>query len=711
MAVVLLQVGVQVILATGFSTCLWWILKRPPLAEHFNWLWLGLAGVGVPAFLLQTLVYAGLPLRLTAWPVFTIALVGTLACLPALWRIFRTSQGLRSDAGLGVVIFLITLSVQTAGLLSLGPSRYHGAGHYDQATYVVTAEFLVSEPFATTRENVGYQPWMLRALEMKPGRITETVALGTVAVLTRTDCQQAYGAVNGFFVALLALAVAGLARTCGLPRWAAGGAALLAGLAPAVTRIHLEGFFSQVTSLFVFPALVGALGHPEVPRRLKIVGAGTMLAFLFGTYTELTPFGIMFVCALQAVARGPWRGRLEDLALVISVSLLANAGYSLRLFDYFSSQILTAQDPMNLAALFPDSGTWAGWGRIFGESDSAPLVGILGVSITVLVLFGCFRLVNQRRLALPATTLLAGLTLVYLRWGDGFHPYVFAKLGIEFIGVWTTGVFAGITLLAGRGFRSEGVKLSIGALVVAVAAIATFRRQVEIMNPSGRLALLTSEQLAEVRQTAALHPERTYLVACNDPLIAEWLAYFGRHSRVVLDRRTFGDRIVTTEDNACRRWRGRPEELWWLDPVQTGPVSGYEPPPALQIEGALATQNGPAGRDYVVGDQVELNLVAGPADRRREVWLDFVVVPRQAGKALQLWMTDRAGQVVARRIDGAGWVRWALPVGAGGNQFKLSVHAEDGSSRPAEGSLLIKFASVEVSAQLPSVDGVPGRFL
>lgn len=711
LAFVLFQVGVQVILAAGFATCLWWLLGRPSQAGGSGWIWLLLAGVAAPFFILQPLVYAGLPLRLTAWPIFGVALTAACFGVPAVVRTLRSDRQVRSDAGWCAALFVATLAIQSTSLITLGPSRYHGAGHYDQATYVVTAEFLVSEPYETTREEVGYRPWLLRALEMKPGRITGIVALGTVAVITGADSQQAYGAVNVFFIALLTLAVWGLGLACGLPRWSAVGAALLAGLAPAVTRIHLEGFFSQATSLFVFPALVGVLAGAGTSRWLRIVCAGILLAFLIGTYSELTPFGVMFVCVLHAVARAPWRSRVWDLMLILAMSLIVNGGYTVRLVDYLLNQVSAAQNPANLAALFPDSGTWAGWGRFFFDTGSDRTTGALGFIIMLLGLVGCVRLAARRQLALPAATLAAGLVLVYLRWESGFRPYVFAKMGMEFVGIWTVGVYAGLTLWPKEGKWGRRAGAALGGLLVLGATIATFEHQAKITSPTGRLALLSSERLANVRREAERNPHRAYLVSSNDPLVAEWLAYFGRRSQVVLDRRAFGDRIVTTEYNSCRRWTGRREELWWLDPDRSGPVPGYEPAPTFELEGALGITEGAVGRGYAIGERTDIILTAGSADQRREVWLDFVAVPLSPERALRLRIVDGAGNSISRRIDRAGWVRWPLTIGPGVNRYQLSVAYEDGTAVSPDGALLIKLPSVEVSGELPTVDGDVSRFL
>ncbi|MDB6166069.1 MAG: hypothetical protein JWQ83_1209, partial [Lacunisphaera sp.] len=347
---VLGQVFLLLLPAAGYGGWLWLLAGRPPLLRRQTWLWLGLAGFAAHALLLQALVYAGLPLRLTTWPALLLGFAG-LVPLGRAWLGSGAGRRSRGDAVLYAVILAVGMAGQAPGLLAVGPARYFGNGHYDQANYVVAAEFLAREKFATTADELGYRPWMLRALEAKEQRITECIVLGAVAVASGSDCQEAYGAVNIFLVALAGVATAAWLRSLSLPRWAAAAAGLGAALSPAFTRIHLDGFFSQAATLFVYPALAGLLGgRGEIRRETKIVAA-LLLAYLVGSYTEVGIFGVTLTAALVLFPARLWRQRLKDLILILGGALLLNPGYLIRLLVFLVDQWQRTHNPATLAAL------------------------------------------------------------------------------------------------------------------------------------------------------------------------------------------------------------------------------------------------------------------------------------------------------------------------------------------------------------------------
>lgn len=168
---VLGQVFLLLAAAAGYGGWLWLLAGRPRLWRRQAWLWLGLGGLAAHVLSLQALVYAGLPLRFTAWLAVVLGAAGLVPLVRA-WRAQTGGKRARGDAAWYAVILAIGLAGQAPGLLSVGPGRYFGQGHYDQANYVVTAEFLAREKFVTTANELGYRPWMLRALEAKEQRIT-----------------------------------------------------------------------------------------------------------------------------------------------------------------------------------------------------------------------------------------------------------------------------------------------------------------------------------------------------------------------------------------------------------------------------------------------------------------------------------------------------------------------------------------------------------
>ena len=459
---ILRQVLFLLLPAAGFGGWLWLLAGRPPLFRRQAWLWLGLAGFAAHALLLQTLVYAGLPLRLTAWPML---LAGAAGLVPV-WRAWKTQPG-RNGVGFYALIFAVGFLAQAPGLLSLGPERYYGNGHYDQANYVVTAEFLTGEKFSTTPDEVGYRPWLFRALDAKEQRMTQFVVLGASAVTSGADSQGAYGALSIFLIALVGVATAAWLRSAALPRWAAAGAGLGAALSPALTQIHLDGFLSQNATLFVYPALAGLLGGGGEIRRESKIAAALLLAFLLGAYTEVGIFGVMLTGALVLVARQPWRRRSTDLAWIFSGALLLNPGYLGRLVVFLFVQWQETRNPATLAALFPEGGTWLGWGRLFLDVAHPAVVVAAGLGVIALGAWGAWAR-PSRRLVMALTLGVVILPLLLLRASPGFSIYAFAKLTIQFVPVWVGAAMIGLAHLRRPARRTAWALAAVAAVGTGV---------------------------------------------------------------------------------------------------------------------------------------------------------------------------------------------------------------------------------------------------
>ena len=379
-ALLLWQFLCLLVTAGGWGGWVWILTGRPPPFRRATWLWCGLAGFCAHALALQGLIYLDVPIARTAWPAFGVALAGLAAAGWHGWR--GRGAGTRhgwNDARMFAGVFAVVVAVQSLGLLWVGPADFYGKGRYDQANYVVTAQFLVDQPFSLTAADIGLQPWMVRVMETKEQRITQSVAHGALAVVGGTDCQQAYGAISVFFLGLVGLAVAAWLRACAVPRWLAAIGGAGAALGPAVTTLQLDCYFSQASTLFVLPALAGLLAARGPLRVTERVVASLLLAFLAGAYTEIAVVGVGLVIVMRLLAEAPWPARLRDLGWIAFGSLVANPGYLLRLPRWLLEQWTHTRNPNLLAALVPESGTWRGWGRQF--LDLAPGTGLDGVVV------------------------------------------------------------------------------------------------------------------------------------------------------------------------------------------------------------------------------------------------------------------------------------------------------------------------------------------
>jgi hypothetical protein len=692
--VVARQLFVLLFLSVGCGCWLWLFSGRPSLCRGRSWVWFGLAGFCAHTLVLQSLVYLGLPLNVTAWPALSMAAGGVVF---GLWEC-RKRPSLRTPVGevkFIVLVFVAGFFGQAPGLLVLGPERYFGSGSYDHANYVVTAEFFRGLPFSTTAEEVAYRPWLVRALEAKEQRVTQSVALGALAEIDGTSAQASYGVMSAFFVGLAGVATAAWLRGTGLARGAAGWAGVIAALTPALTRIQLDGFFSQTATLFVYPALAGLLsGRNELSAGRKLCAA-VLLAFLIGSYTEVAVLGVAVVTVLVVANGSSWRRRGRDLSLILVGALLLNPGFLGRLPDFLFAQARLASNPDTLKELFPDSGTWLGWGRLFFDGLGERVATLLGLA--VLGAGSLFAVPSGRRTHWRLTVGVALLPLVVLRLAPQFSGYAFAKLTVQFVPIWVGAAMMGWIGWVGVSVwrrRLTWIVGGLGAVIVAVGAAHLHRAVVE---SGGRLSLLSSDAMLRVRRDVESSPERPRLVGQSDPLLAQWFCYFARGGNVVLDRRSLGDRIVPSESYEFRRWKEEIGDLWWLDVERTGKVEGYEPLPRLVVRGALEVGPGGFGREYLVGDGVEFVFDRGSDPKSvRNVWFDFVAVPMTPETACELKMEGVTGDVQQTTLRRPGWLRWRVALPPGESTYRLSVScAEKISSR--SGRVLLKLLSVEVS--------------
>jgi hypothetical protein len=543
------QVFVLIVLAGGGGCWLWLLTGRPPATRRYNWMWFGLAGLALGGLVLQSLLYCGVPLKISTSPVLIAALAGWFV---AAWRWrgagFSSPAGIRREISAALLVFVIALAGQAPPLLQHGPARFYGTGSYDQGNYVAMGDLFVDVPLSVQASTVEYRPWLVPVLKAKEQRITQSVLLGAVAVATRSSSQEAYGATNLFLVALAGLATLGALRVAGTPRWLAAGAGLAAALSPALTRVHLEGYFSQTASLFIYPALIGIFGGKGPLRREAKVTGAVLLACLASVYSEVAVFGFGLVAVLVCMAESSWRLRVRSLLQVFLGALLFNPGYWGKLAAFLLTQWQAAGEVAGYAALFPDSGSLAGWGRLFFDGRWPLLTQVIGLAWAILVVLGAVRLTRSRRPAMVVALAVVVAALAVLALRTPFSGYVFAKLCIQFTPLWIAVGMSGLLVFAAPRYW-RGWTLKGGAL--AMVGLSWWGAQPwreKVMKPEGTLAVLSSAQVQAIRQDVEDHPERTYLVACDDPVLTQWLCYFGRRSAVVVDRRTVGDRILPTEN-------------------------------------------------------------------------------------------------------------------------------------------------------------------
>ena len=201
----------------------------------------------------QNLVYLGVPVRISAWLLLAGALVQVWLCRHNSVAWIRTFYS-NADIRMLAAVILLTVTFHSVVPIQQGLKWYYGKGLPDHLNYVEIAEFLKDEPYGTSEQDVGLRPWLLKtATILKKWRIGQSIITAEISVWSGTDGKGGYAATVIFFLALLAICLYVFLRDIGIDCFMAGSGALLAALLPAVTRLSLNGFLSQISILFVFP--------------------------------------------------------------------------------------------------------------------------------------------------------------------------------------------------------------------------------------------------------------------------------------------------------------------------------------------------------------------------------------------------------------------------------------------------------------------------
>jgi hypothetical protein len=206
----------------------------------------------------------------------------------------------------------------------------------------VVAEFLKDEPYNTGQQDIGLRPWLLRIvgfqdtakqletktdpeqemIGLKKERIGQSIITAEISVWSGTDAKGGYAATVIFFLTVLAICVYVFLRETGIDRFTAGSGALLAVLLAAVTRLSLNGFLSQVATLFVFPFFASLLRSRDLSARSFTSFFSVTLAHPVVAYSEIAPigFGKLF---LGVMLVRPDKFRAKKLMLMSAILLIA----------------------------------------------------------------------------------------------------------------------------------------------------------------------------------------------------------------------------------------------------------------------------------------------------------------------------------------------------------------------------------------------------
>jgi hypothetical protein len=526
-----------------------------------------IGGLFLVVLIPQNLVYLGVPVRISAWLILSAALVQIWWCRRNFFariRAFYSNAELRTLA----IVTLLTITFHGGVPVQQGLEWYYGKGHDDQLNYILLAEFLKEEPYSTGEQDIGLRPWLVKlvgfqdtaeqlgmssgpGLEMiglKTERIGQSIVTAEISVWSGTDGQGGYAATMIFFLTLLAICLYVSLRETGIDHFLAGSGALLAVLLPALTRLSLNGFLSQVSILFVFPFFACLLQRQDLPARSFTLFFSLALAYVVAAYSEIAPLGF---CALLLgvtfVRRDKFRSKRLMLMSSILLIALVNPFYLRNLIEFLGQQYYLAANMTSLNHLAPNVLTLRGWSElIFGSFTTEPFALLLDCGVILLgllVLAGAILLSRRDRLTFGAILLPAILVIAYLATRTPPSYYPIAKITLSILPFVIGLVFVALFKIAADKLDPPlGVlKKLFSVIVVAAAASGSLRYYSEVLHNGDLLRYVREPRFQNVCRELEEIKNKRVLVFETHPWLAPWLCFHARHNDVYYNGRFISD--------------------------------------------------------------------------------------------------------------------------------------------------------------------------
>jgi hypothetical protein len=688
-----------------------------------------MSGLFLVVLVPQNLFYLGVPVGISAWLTLGAALVQGWLCrheLRAWTRAFCSNAEIHA---LAVIIFLI---VALHGIVPSiqGLEWYYGKGHFDQINYVLLAEFLKEEPYSTSEQEIGLRPWLVapvgfkddgeqigmgpgtgqQVIGLKKERIGQSIITAEMSVWSGTDGKGGYAATVIFFLTVLTICLYSFLRETGIDCFMAGSGALLAALLPAVTRLSLNGFLSQVSILFVFPYLASLLRSQNLTARSFALFSSLTLAYVVAAYSEIAPiaFCTLFL-GLMFARRDNFRSKRLMLMSVVLLIAFMNPFYLPNLIEFLGQQYYLAANVKSLDNLAPNVLTLPGWSElIFGAMIGSPfnlIFDCCAILIGILFLAGVI-LSRRDALVLGAVLLPAILVILFLAIRIPPSYYPIAKIILSILPFATGLVFVALSRIPEfNQDRSIGVlnKL-LAALIVTAAGAGSLRYYCEVLDNGDLLRFVREPHFLNVcRELEKLKNQRV-LVFETHPLLAPWMCYHARHNEVYFDGQLISDSPVpqsasfskmpdlTKIDFVATRDRVvdlRTSTLSCLTLVDDAPGEDRQDGKVLYRLGPPATFRFLAFRTFSAN--LRMQLTPGP---------DATVLP------IDYFLGDNQGHVAKGEL----WDKFVdvrrtnFPRGL--STLELSVKAKDGDPNAAPSyPILVELDGIELS----NIDFIPGR--
>jgi hypothetical protein len=529
-----------------------------------------LGGLFLVVLIPQNLVYLGVPVRISAWlilaPVLAQGWLRRHNCLARI-RTFYSNADLRTLA----VVILLTITFHGIVPIQQGLWWYYGKGHEDQLNYVLLAEFLKEEPYSTSVQDIGLRPWLIRPVGFRvsaeqlgmsshPGqeivglkreRIGQSIITAEISVWSGTDGKGGYAATVIFFLALLAISIYVFLRETGCDRYIAAAGALMAAFLPAVTRLSLNGFLSQVSILFVFPFFASLLCHQELGARSFTLFFSLTLAYVVAAYSEIAPIGLCTLfLGVMFVRRDKMRSKRLMLMSAILLIALVNPYYLKNLIEFLGQQYYMASNAKFLDNLAPNVLNLRGWSELIFGATAAPFAlffDCCALLLGLLFLAGATYLSRRDRLIFGAILLPVILVILCLTTRIPSSYYPIAKITLTLLPFVICPVFIALSRVAEnkQGPPAGALKKLLAAFIAALSAAGSVPYYFEVLNSEGSLRYAREPHFLNVCRQLEKMENKRVLVFETHPLLAPWLCYHARHNDVYFDGRFVNDSTLS----------------------------------------------------------------------------------------------------------------------------------------------------------------------
>jgi hypothetical protein len=462
----------------------------------------------------------------------------------------------------------------------------------------------------------------------------------------------------------------------------AGSGALVAPFLPAVTRLSLDGFLSEVSILFVFPFLAIMLRRQQLSARSFTLFFSLTLAYVVAAYPEIAPIAFCtFFLGVMLVRQDKFRSKRLMLMGAILLIALMNPFYLRNLVGFLSRQYYLAANAHFLEHTVPNVLILRSWSElIFGTASNAPFALFFDYcAILLCLLFLAGVIVLSRRDKLIFGAILLPIILVIFCFATPIPPsyYPIGKIALTILPFAIGLIFVALSRVAAKNqSRPIGVlKKLLCAVIVAAAAAGSVRYYSEVLNNEGLLRYVREPRFQNVCRELEETKNKRVLIFETHPLLTPWLCYHARHNDVYFNTRLTGDSSLPDVDSFPNV-----PDLANIDLVVTRNQMLDLRAPSVSC---LTLVDDPAGEDrrnghpfYGLGRPADLRFLAlGPISANLNIRL--APGPEATTFPIDFFLTDDQGHVSQGEIRNKNVDVRRMSFPRGLSTLELSVKAED----------------------------------